>query len=116
MPVDNARSATLLPAAIGNNAARLRSEAVSAICDDLLTYARRHGGRYIVHESSARNALRHDSDLDLLVDFPEAALADAWRFAEAACGRRDVPFDIMPLSWCSEGFLRRIASTARSLP
>jgi predicted nucleotidyltransferase len=92
-----------------------RSEAAHAICDTLAAYAAAHGGRYLVYGSVARGAIRHDSDIDLLIDFPEDAQADAWRFAEEACGERGMPHDIRPLSWCKAAFLERILPGAMVL-
>jgi predicted nucleotidyltransferase len=80
--------------------------------DDLRTalaaYGRDHGGRFLLFGSAARGDMRHDSDVDILVDFPPAALDDAWNFAERACWDRQLEPDITPFSWCKGRFLERI--------
>lgn len=85
-----------------------RREAVRALRERLSAHARARGGRYLLYGSAARDALRYDSDVDLLVDFPEALQSDAWRFAEEAAEALGVPADIRPLAWCSERFLAHV--------
>ncbi|WP_156917429.1 nucleotidyltransferase family protein [Salinarimonas rosea] len=87
-----------------------RAAAVAAVSARLAAYARVHGGRYLVYGSAARGAMRHDSDLDLLVDFPAALHAEAWRFAEDACAQARLPADIRPLAWCTERFRAHVAA------
>ncbi|MGP9819793.1 nucleotidyltransferase family protein [Salinarimonas sp. NSM] len=87
-----------------------RAAAVAAVSSRLAAFARANGGRYLLYGSAARGAMRHDSDLDLLVDFPAALHADAWRFAEDACARARLPADIRPLAWCSERFRAHVAA------
>lgn len=71
----------------------------------LSAYAREHGGRYLLYGSAARDALHIHSDVDLLLDFPEAEQAAAWRFAEDECWRLGLEPDIRPLGWCKPGFV-----------
>ncbi|WP_372425643.1 hypothetical protein [Salinarimonas chemoclinalis] len=87
-----------------------RAAAVAAVSARLAAYARAHGGRYLVYGSAARRAMRHDSDLDVLVDFPAALHAEAWRFAEDACARARLPADIRPLAWCTERFRAHVSA------
>ncbi len=89
--------------------------AIEDLRGDLAAYARAHGGRFLLYGSAASGDLRHDSDVDLLVDFPEAAASDAWRFAEEACWRLGLEPDIRPLAWCRPGFVERIRPQAVAL-
>ena len=81
----------------------------------LSDYARAHGGRFLLYGSAARGDLRHDSDIDLLVDFPETAQSAAWAFAEQACWDRGLEPDIRPLAWCSEPFRAHVLPGAVTL-
>jgi predicted nucleotidyltransferase len=92
-----------------------RRAAAHAVCDRLSEYARSHGGRFIVYGSVAKDQIRADSDVDILVDFPPDREADAWRFAELKCGEVGLPFDIKPMAWCKDAFLARIGPTMRVL-
>lgn len=93
-------------------ATKRRRDAIRTVCGRLTRFARRYKGRYSIYGSVARDTVRADSDIDILVDFPEPLQSAAWRYAEYACGRRDVPHDIMPLSWCSETFRARVEPKA----
>ncbi|MCE7027813.1 nucleotidyltransferase family protein [Jiella avicenniae] len=85
-----------------------RSAAVAAVVAELRDHARRLGGRYILHGSAARGAMRYDSDVDLVLDFPSAAEGEAWRFAEKACHRHRLPCDILPLAMTEGRFRARL--------
>ena len=88
---------------------------ISTVRAVLSDYGRAHGGRFLLYGSAVRGDLHYDSDVDLLVDFPETTLADAWRFAENACWDRDLTPDIMPLRWCKATFLAHVAPTGEWL-
>lgn len=76
---------------------------------ELSARARELGGAYLLYGSAARGELRHDSDIDLLLDFPDDdADRRAWDAAEAACSRLKLPHDIRPVRWCSERFLQHV--------
>jgi hypothetical protein len=96
--------------------ARLASlcQAVAELRVVLSAYGQAHGGRFLLYGSAARGELRHDSDVDLLVDF--ADVDDACRFAEEACWDRGLSPDLRPLAWCTPGFLERIRPDMESLP
>jgi Nucleotidyltransferase domain len=85
-----------------------RRRAVEDLRRDLTDHARAHGGRFLLFGSAARGEMRYDSDVDILVDFPEATLNEAWNFAEQACWDRDLDPDIMPYAWCKPAFLEHI--------
>jgi hypothetical protein len=85
-----------------------RRAALPGLGARLAEYARAHGGRYLLFGSAARDALRHDSDIDLLLDFPIEAQSEAWRFAEAACWALDLDPDIQPMPREGSAFLAHI--------
>ena len=88
--------------------AERRCRAVDELRRTLAAYAAAQGGRFLLFGSAARGALRHDSDVDILVDFPPNGLDAAWTFAERACWDRDLDPDILPFAWCKGRFLERI--------
>jgi predicted nucleotidyltransferase len=93
--------------------ANRRASVPAALEARLGEFARRRGGRYLLFGSLARGEARHDSDVDLLLDFPDEFEADAWRLAEEACASLKIESDIKPLAWCSEAFRERALSEAR---
>lgn len=95
--------------------ARRRTQAVAVVSEHLRRHARAAGGRYLLYGSAGRDAMRFDSDIDLLVDFPAETEAAAWRFAEEACAAQDIAADIRPLTWCTEPFRAQILPDARIL-
>ncbi len=96
-----------LPERKAAEAAR-RAAAVEALVPVLADFARAHGGRYLLFGSAARRDMKFHSDVDLLLDFPEAAFAAAWDFAEAACWDRGLEPDLLPYSGCKPAFLDHI--------
>ena len=86
-----------------------RRDAVATLAVALSAYARAHGGRFLLYGSAARGTMKYDSDVDLLLDFPDNALADAWDFAEAACWDRELKPDLLPFGCCKAAFLQHIA-------
>lgn len=86
-----------------------RHRAVQELRGALSSYARTHSGRFLLFGSAARNQMRHDSDVDILVDFSPNKLDAAWNFAERACWDRNLDPDITPFAWCKQPFLKRIA-------
>jgi predicted nucleotidyltransferase len=83
-------------------------EAVATLRNRLCEYARAHGGRFLLYGSAARGELRFDSDIDVLIDFPEDRLSAAWRFAEDLCRELDLKADLCPLAWCRDDFVAHI--------
>ncbi len=87
--------------------------ALAVLRPALAERARLLGGSYLLYGSAARGDLRHDSDIDLLLDFPdETATAAAWSFAEEAAARLDLPADIRPIGLCSDRFLAHVLPAA----
>ncbi len=105
------------PTLAERKAARVTSlhQAVATLRNRLRAYARSHGGRFLLYGSAARGDLRFDSDIDLLIDFPEERLSAAWRFAEDVCRELDLKADLCPLAWCRDDFLAHIGKDAEPL-
>ncbi|GEP03665.1 nucleotidyltransferase family protein [Methylobacterium oxalidis] len=97
------------------DAAESRQAAVVALSARLHAFARERGGRFLLYGSAARGTMRHDSDVDLLLDFPPEVEADAWRFAEDLCTASGIESDILPLAWCTPAFAERILPQAMVL-
>ena len=95
--------------------ARRRQQAVASLKHELAAYARAHGGRFIVFGSAARQDMRYDSDVDILVDSSPDDDAAAWDFAERACWDRRLEPDLMRRAWCKPGFLEHIAADSETL-
>ncbi len=89
-----------------------RRAAANRIMSDLQIYARQNGGRFIVYGSVARGSMRHDSDVDILVDFPAETTHAALSFAEDLCFAAQLRPDISRLSWHSPAFLSRVMPKA----
>ncbi|MEX6507313.1 nucleotidyltransferase family protein [Jiella sp. M17.18] len=96
--------------------AERRRRAVGLIAEQLGRFARERGGKYVLYGSAARGDMRHDSDIDLLVDFPATDEADAWRVAEDLAAEFSLDADIQPLKWCDPTFLGKILPQARIIP
>ena len=91
------------------------SRAVDQLCVDLKAYAGAHGGRFILFGSAASGHFRHDSDVDLIVDFPIDEESSAWRFAEDACWKRKLTPDVRPLRFCEDKFIKHVMETAKAI-
>jgi tRNA nucleotidyltransferase (CCA-adding enzyme) len=85
-----------------------KRRAVDDLRAALTTYARERGGRFLLFGSAARGTMRHNSDVDILIDFPPEILDDAWNFAEQACWDRRLEPDITSFSWCKGRFRERV--------
>jgi predicted nucleotidyltransferase len=84
-----------------------RQAAVAELVPLLRAYAAAHGGRFLLYGSAARGTMRYNSDVDIIVDFPEESRGAAWDYAEAECARLRVPRypEITYLAWCGPAFL-----------
>ncbi len=80
----------------------------ATLCEALRSYARARGGRFIVFGSAAEDRLRFDSDIDILVDFPETSTSEARRFAEGECRRLGLTPDVRPALYCKPEFVARV--------
>jgi len=92
-----------------------RQAAADRISALLERYAKAHGGRYLMFGSAARHEMKHDSDLDLIVDFPVDTMTEAVDYAEDLCDREGLPADIIPIRFCSPAFLNRVSTGAKVL-
>lgn len=60
--------------------------------------------------------MRHDSDVDLLLDFPDdRATSLAWGAAEEACRELGLRPDIRSVTQCSPAFLAHVVPDAEVL-
>jgi predicted nucleotidyltransferase len=85
-----------------------RQAAVAVLRARLADYARAQGGRFLLYGSAARGTMRYDSDVDVLVDFPEETKAAAWDYAEEVCRELRLPIDVNYRDWCGAAFLAHI--------
>lgn len=97
-------------------AAERQARAAEELRERLRAYGAAHGGRFLLFGSAAKHCLRHDSDIDLLLDFPDPELARAWRFVEAQCRELHVRPDVMPLAWCDDAFVAHVMGHAETIP
>ena len=97
-------------------AAASRGAAAKRLMGRLSSYAARHGGRFLVFGSAVRGEMRHDSDIDILVDFPPDLELDAVMFAEEACSGESLPCDVLPFATRTSEFLDRIRRDVVTLP
>jgi predicted nucleotidyltransferase len=82
----------------------------------LSEYGRSHGGKFWVYGSAAAGRFHFESDIDVLVDFDEAAASAAVAFAEREGARLGLRLDVQPKAWCSASFLKRIEKSTLVLP
>ena len=90
-----------------------RKAALAQLEACLASAAAQYGGRYRLFGSAARDAMRPDSDVDLLADFPRHTISAAIRAAEDACEELGLPCDIIDQSWCRPDFLQRVLPGAK---
>lgn len=89
--------------------ARRRRAAAEAVMAALASHARASGGgRFIVFGSAASGAMRHDSDFDVIVDFPPEGEAAAWAAVEEACRAHALAADIKAASTTAPAFLEKV--------
>ena len=93
-----------------------RAEAVAALVQALRAFARDHRGRFLLFGSAARGAMTYHSDVDILLDFPEETLDEAWNLAETACWDRGLKPDVMSYRGCKQPFLDHIAPDLKVIP
>jgi predicted nucleotidyltransferase len=93
-----------------------RAEAASQVAALLRAYATAHGGRFVLFGSFATGRMRHDSDLDVLVDFGQAESAAAWRFVEEICRQAGIEADIHDAATSKAPFVARARADGLVLP
>lgn len=90
-------------------------EAVETLAAELAAYAREHGGRFILFGSAARGELRHDSDVDIMVDFPRGLEREAWLFAEERAWALKLKPDMSDKGWSGRRLWERVHREGRVL-
>ena len=77
---------------------------------EMSSHARENGGRYVVFGSFTKGNFRHDSDLDVLIDFPSNTQADPWTFLEDLSRKHEMPIDMHDASYCKRAFVDRVSA------
>lgn len=90
-----------------------KASALARIMQSLAVYASEHGGRFLLFGSGARNELRHDSDFDFLVDFPQDLERSAISFLEDLCTEAGQIYDVLSIRSRGPEFLQRVMQEAR---
>lgn len=93
-----------------------RRQASDAVVDALRGFAFREGGGFVVFGSYVTGAMRYDSDLDVLIDFPSERAGAAWHFIEEVCADHGIPPDIHDAGTCRPAFLERVRARGVTLP
>jgi predicted nucleotidyltransferase len=94
--------------------ARLLS-AVRRLSHDLSKYADGTSGAFYLFGSFVRGDYADESDVDILVDFPERLRAEAMDFAETACLRYELKADVRPSQWVTRRFADRVRREGQRL-
>jgi predicted nucleotidyltransferase len=82
----------------------------------LSAYARERQGAFILFGSAARGEANDASDVDILVDFPEASVMAASGFAERSCWTLGLKPDVRPVIWTSPKVVERARAEGVVLP
>jgi len=77
-------------------------EGVEALKPLLTAYGCRHGGRFLLFGSAARGTPHDQSDVDIIVDFPERTASAACAYAEEQCWALGLTPDVRPRGWTSD--------------
>ena len=73
-------------------------------------------GRFVLFGSYVAGAMRYDSDLDVMIDFPSSRSGDAWCFVEAICAEHAIEPDIHDRESSRAAFVDRIRAQGLTLP
>jgi predicted nucleotidyltransferase len=92
-----------------------RVRAAGAIVEAMKTYARAQGGRFIVFGSFVDGRMKHDSDLDVMIDFDASNRREAWEFLETLAFRFNLPVDLFDRTTTKNGFVQRVETTGQVL-
>ncbi len=93
-----------------------RVRAAGEIVARMRDYAARTGGRFVVFGSYVAGRMGHDSDLDVMVDVPEAGRRAAWDFLEGLAAEYDLVLDLFDRITTKPGFVARVEATGLHLP
>lgn len=89
--------------------------AMRRVESDLAAHASARGGNFVVFGSAGRGDIRHDSDFDILVDFPAPIERAARDFAEEVCIAHRIRPDVHLASEASPALLERARRDGRLL-
>ncbi|MDP4024759.1 nucleotidyltransferase domain-containing protein [Methylobacterium sp. NEAU 140] len=93
-----------------------RVRAAEAIVARLSAYARREGGRFVVFGSFVGARMRHDSDLDVLIDADGDGRRAAWAFLEDLGIEHGLDLDLFDRATTKPAFVARVEATGLHLP
>ena len=93
-----------------------RRRAADKVVQALEAYARREEGCFVVFGSYVTDAMRCDSDLDVMIDGPIGRSGEAWRFVEATCAEHGIKPDIHDAATSRLAFVHRVRAQGRVLP
>lgn len=91
--------------------AELLQQNARRVVTALTDYAQQRDGTFVVFGSFAQGAMRFDSDLDIMIDFPAESTGDAWRFVEDVCAKLSVSADIHDARTTKPEFAARVRRT-----
>src|ERR1700712_3873352 len=75
-----------------------RAQAAAAVVEAMRSYVQEHDGRFTVFGSFVTGSMRHDSDLDILIDFDASKRMAAWEFLEDLSSRYGLELDLFDRS------------------
>jgi predicted nucleotidyltransferase len=114
MPTTDPITNTVPERKAAERARRLR--AADEIVARMRDYAARSGGRFVVFGSYAAGRMGHDSDLDVMVDVPEAGRPAAWTFLEDLAAEYDLVLDLFDRNTTKPAFVARVEAAGLHLP
>lgn len=88
-----------------------RVRAAAAIIEAMRAYARTQGGRFVVFGSYVDGRMKHDSDLDVMLDFDASGRRSAWKLLEDLASRFDLPVDLFDRATTKDAFVQRVEAT-----
>lgn len=93
-----------------------RIRAADAMVARMRDYATREGGRFVVFGSFVTGRMGHDSDLDVMIDFPDAGRRAAWDFLENLSAEHGLALDPFDQATTKPAFAARVEATGLHLP
>lgn len=93
-----------------------RIRAAEAMVAEMRAYASRKGGRLWVFGSFVTGRMSHDSDLDVMIDFPPAGRQAAWGFLEDLSAEHGLALDIFERATTKPAFVARVEAEGLRLP
>ncbi|MGC5779878.1 nucleotidyltransferase family protein [Methylobacterium sp. NFXW15] len=104
-----------LPARKAAEQAR-RIRAAEAMVARMRAYADREGGGFWVFGSFVTGRMSHDSDLDIMIDFPPAGRRAAWEFLEDLSAEHGLAVDVFERATTKPAFVARVEADGLRLP